>query len=112
MKFQVKPMLKAGKEQEAMGALADKIKELEEAVAKGEIARKELETQVAKGTFFGFKVKSLGCLPRRGEESALPQSGEGEGQPAGNLIINRIFRTINVILGCRGAQQQAHCSQG
>ncbi|PAV86100.1 hypothetical protein WR25_24427 isoform B [Diploscapter pachys] len=43
----VKPMLKAGKEQEAMGALADKIKELEDAVAKGEIARKELETQVA-----------------------------------------------------------------
>ena len=105
-------MLKAGKEQEAMGALADKIKELEDAVAKGEIARKELETQVNRKTCRSFKMKSLGCLPRRGEESTLPQFGEGEGQPAGNSIVNRLFLTISMILGCRGAQQQAHCSQG
>ena len=45
--FQVKPMLKAGKEAEAMGELAEKIKALEEAVERGEICRKELESQVA-----------------------------------------------------------------
>ncbi|CAD6186727.1 unnamed protein product [Caenorhabditis auriculariae] len=43
----VKPMLKAGKEQEAMGELAEKIKGLEEAVARGEICRQQLESQVA-----------------------------------------------------------------
>ncbi|CAI4225176.1 unnamed protein product [Auanema sp. JU1783] len=43
----VKPMLKADKEQEAVGALAEKIKGLEEAVARGEIVRAELETKVA-----------------------------------------------------------------
>ncbi|EFP05608.1 hypothetical protein GCK72_018221 [Caenorhabditis remanei] len=43
----VKPMLKAGKEQEAMGELAEKIQKLEEAVQRGEIARSQLESQVA-----------------------------------------------------------------
>ncbi|CAB01576.2 Myosin-3 [Caenorhabditis elegans] len=43
----VKPMLKAGKEQEAMGELAVKIQKLEEAVQRGEIARSQLESQVA-----------------------------------------------------------------
>ncbi|KAK6058401.1 myosin head [Cooperia oncophora] len=43
----VKPMLKAGKEAEEMEKLSDKIKQLEEAIAKGEDNRKELEAQVA-----------------------------------------------------------------
>ncbi|ETN81715.1 myosin head [Necator americanus] len=44
---QVKPMLKAGKEAEEMEKLSEKIKSLEEAVAKGDESRKQLETQVA-----------------------------------------------------------------
>ncbi|VDO88332.1 unnamed protein product [Heligmosomoides polygyrus] len=43
----VKPMLKAGKEAEEMEKLSSKIKQLEEAVAKGDENRKQLETQVA-----------------------------------------------------------------
>ncbi|KHJ98009.1 myosin head [Oesophagostomum dentatum] len=43
----VKPLLKAGKEHEEMEKLSDKIKALEEAVAKGDESRKQLESQVA-----------------------------------------------------------------
>ncbi|KAK6025120.1 myosin head [Ostertagia ostertagi] len=43
----VKPMLKAGKEAEEMEKLSGKIKELEEAIAKGDESRKQLESQVA-----------------------------------------------------------------
>ncbi|KAK5974009.1 Myosin heavy chain [Trichostrongylus colubriformis] len=43
----VKPMLKAGKEAEEMEKLSDKIKALEEAIAKGDDNRKKLEAQVA-----------------------------------------------------------------
>ncbi|EYC06558.1 hypothetical protein Y032_0075g958 [Ancylostoma ceylanicum] len=43
----VKPLLKAGKEAEEMEKLSDKIKSLEEAVAKGDESRKQLESQVA-----------------------------------------------------------------
>lgn len=39
-------MLKAGKEAEEMEKLSSKIKQLEEAVAKGDENRKQLETQV------------------------------------------------------------------
>ncbi|TKR70123.1 hypothetical protein L596_022184 [Steinernema carpocapsae] len=43
----VKPMLKAGKEQEEMDALSVKIKALEESLQREEVNRKELEVQVA-----------------------------------------------------------------
>uniref|UniRef100_A0A914ULX1 Myosin heavy chain n=1 Tax=Plectus sambesii TaxID=2011161 RepID=A0A914ULX1_9BILA len=44
----VKPMLRAGKEQEEMDALTVKIKELEDNLTKEEGTRKELESQLAK----------------------------------------------------------------
>ncbi|CAI5453365.1 unnamed protein product [Caenorhabditis angaria] len=43
----VKPLINAGQQQEAMGELAEKIQALEDAVQRGEIARAQLETQVA-----------------------------------------------------------------
>ena len=44
----VKPLLKTGKEQEELGSLSNRIKELEESLKKEEGNRQELETQVSK----------------------------------------------------------------
>ncbi|KAL3101299.1 hypothetical protein niasHT_028055 [Heterodera trifolii] len=68
----VRPLLKLGKEQEEMGTLQQKIKELEESLQKEEGNRKELETQVAKLV----EDKNALFLNLEKEKAALQESDE------------------------------------
>uniref|UniRef100_A0A914HJT9 Myosin-3 n=1 Tax=Globodera rostochiensis TaxID=31243 RepID=A0A914HJT9_GLORO len=68
----VRPLLKMGKEQEEMGTLQQKIKELEENLQKEEGNRKELEVQVAKLV----EDKNALFLNLEKEKAALQESDE------------------------------------
>ncbi|VDM73728.1 unnamed protein product [Strongylus vulgaris] len=63
----VKPLLKAGKEHEEMEKLSEKIKSLEEAVAKGDENRKQLESQVLKGLRLQALLKVAGLVEEKNQ---------------------------------------------
>lgn len=88
----VKPLLKAGKEQEEIDSLSTKIKELEESLKKEEGNRKELETQVSKLV----EEKNALFLNLEKEKGALAESDERANKL--QSLKNDLDKQLNVCL--------------